>query len=323
MSPEQAEGKKVDARTDVFSFGAVLYEMVTGQRAFQGDTRISTLSAILHKEPTPLHKIVEGAPPDLERLIAYCLRKDPSQRMHSMEDVRLLLEDVREAEQQTDGPGSGGLRGGTGSVAMVLASALAGRTGGVGTGLAALSRAGPLFLPAHAVRNRGRPGERAGLVAGRQDSRLCRRGQWRQADSYTQPGCAGRNARHQLVLQLQLSFLVAGWKPPLLCVPGGQPWICGDIGIFGRSGRPEGCRNLPRRSVTAASLSPDGKTLVFSRGARGATGLWIASPPEAEPRLYRQAPFPERRHHRRPSAVFTGRVQDRHRHLRTSRNRRA
>src|SRR5947208_16263008 len=71
MSPEQAEGRKVDGRSDIFSFGSVLYEMVTGRRAFQGETKMSTLSAILSKEPAPL---AEGTPPELERIIARCLR---------------------------------------------------------------------------------------------------------------------------------------------------------------------------------------------------------------------------------------------------------
>ena len=63
MSPEQAEGKKVDARSDVFSFGAVLYEMVTGRRPFVGDTGASTVAAILTKEPEPPSRIVRGVPP--------------------------------------------------------------------------------------------------------------------------------------------------------------------------------------------------------------------------------------------------------------------
>jgi len=62
MSPEQAEGKPVDGRSDIFSFGSVLYEMLTGQRAFQGETRASTIAAILREEPKPLSQVVEGLP---------------------------------------------------------------------------------------------------------------------------------------------------------------------------------------------------------------------------------------------------------------------
>ena len=92
MSPEQAEGKKVDARSDIFSFGSVLYEMVTGRHAFKGETKISTLSAILHKEPLPIERV----PPELERIITRCLRKDPSRRSHHMDDVRLALQEIKE-----------------------------------------------------------------------------------------------------------------------------------------------------------------------------------------------------------------------------------
>lgn len=77
MSPEQAEGRKVDARSDVFSFGSVLYEMVTGRRPFHGETRLSTLSAILRDEPPPVHDLAPGVPPEIKRLIRRCLRKDP------------------------------------------------------------------------------------------------------------------------------------------------------------------------------------------------------------------------------------------------------
>ncbi len=92
MSPEQAEGKPVDARSDVFSFGAVLYEMLCGRRAFKGDSAVSTLAAILNQEPAPLGGEV---PRDLQRIVARCLRKDLEQRWHSMADVKVALEDVK------------------------------------------------------------------------------------------------------------------------------------------------------------------------------------------------------------------------------------
>ncbi len=92
MSPEQAEGKPVDARSDIFSFGAVLYEMATGRRAFTGDSAISTLSAVLRQEPKPL----EGLPHDLEKTILRCLRKDPDRRFQHMDDVCVALEELKE-----------------------------------------------------------------------------------------------------------------------------------------------------------------------------------------------------------------------------------
>jgi len=95
MSPEQAEGKKVDARSDIFSLGSVLYEMVTGQKAFQGTSKLSTLSAILHQEPKPVSGITPAIPADLERVINRCLRKDPAKRLQHMDDVKLTLDELR------------------------------------------------------------------------------------------------------------------------------------------------------------------------------------------------------------------------------------
>jgi len=96
MSPEQAEGKKVDGRSDIFSFGALLYEMVTGHRAFQGDSKLSTLSAILREEPKPASQIVGGLPRELERIISRCLRKNPERRFQTMADLKVVLEELKE-----------------------------------------------------------------------------------------------------------------------------------------------------------------------------------------------------------------------------------
>jgi Tol biopolymer transport system component/serine/threonine protein kinase len=96
MSPEQAEGKKVDARSDIFSFGSVLYEMVTGRRAFHGDSKLSTLSAILKDDPKPVSSITPDAPRDLEKIISRCLRKDLERRFQNMADLKVALEELKE-----------------------------------------------------------------------------------------------------------------------------------------------------------------------------------------------------------------------------------
>lgn len=92
MSPEQAEGRPVDARSDVFSFGAVLYEMLAGRAAFARETTTATLAAVLRDEPEPLL----GVPSELERIVARCLRKDPARRFQSAADLRVSLDEVRE-----------------------------------------------------------------------------------------------------------------------------------------------------------------------------------------------------------------------------------
>ena len=96
MSPEQAEGRPVDARTDIFSFGALLYEMITGRRAFPGSTRLSTLSSILRDDPPSLSGIVPAVPLELERIISRCLRKDLNRRFQHMGDVRVALLELKD-----------------------------------------------------------------------------------------------------------------------------------------------------------------------------------------------------------------------------------
>ena len=95
MSPEQAEGKKVDARSDIFSFGAVLYEMATGTQAFQGTSSALTLAAVVNAEPTPPSQLAKDLPHELERIILRCLRKDPARRVQVMADLAVDLEELR------------------------------------------------------------------------------------------------------------------------------------------------------------------------------------------------------------------------------------
>jgi Tol biopolymer transport system component/predicted Ser/Thr protein kinase len=101
MSPEQAEGRALDARSDIFSFGTLLYEMVTGRRPFERDSNLSTLAAILYEESKPVRELRPDVPAELEQIVARCLRKDPARRFQHIADVKVLLEDLR---QETGAP---------------------------------------------------------------------------------------------------------------------------------------------------------------------------------------------------------------------------
>ncbi|HSB36336.1 MAG TPA: LpqB family beta-propeller domain-containing protein, partial [Thermoanaerobaculia bacterium] len=92
MSPEQVRGRAADARSDIFSFGAILYEMLSGRRAFSGDSAADTMSAILREEPPDLSVTNQNVSPGLERIVRHCLEKNPEQRFHSAHDVAFALE---------------------------------------------------------------------------------------------------------------------------------------------------------------------------------------------------------------------------------------
>ena len=102
MSPEQAEGKALDGRSDIFSFGAVVYEMVTGRRAFSGDTAVSTLASVIKEHPKPLSEVTPETPRDLEKLINRCLQKQPDRRWQAMADLRVALGELREESESGD-----------------------------------------------------------------------------------------------------------------------------------------------------------------------------------------------------------------------------
>jgi Tol biopolymer transport system component len=92
MAPEQIEGRDVDARTDIFAFGCVLYELLTGHRAFEGQTSSSVMAAVLATKPRPLEELMPLTPPALERIVSRCLAKDPEDRWQSARDVAAELQ---------------------------------------------------------------------------------------------------------------------------------------------------------------------------------------------------------------------------------------
>ena len=135
MSPEQAEGKTVDVRSDIFSLGAVLYEMASGRKPFRGDTTLSIMTSILRDDPAPLSGDPALVPRELERVILRCLKKEPDRRFQTAIDVRNALEEVEEDLRSVSGgrglPGQNPARGTkfakwlmAGAGMLVLAAAL-------------------------------------------------------------------------------------------------------------------------------------------------------------------------------------------------------
>jgi serine/threonine protein kinase/WD40 repeat protein len=113
MSPEQAEGKAVDSRTDVFSLGTILHEMATGERPFRGDTKMSTIGSILRDQPAPVTEHNRSLPRHLGRVIRRCLAKDPDRRYQTALDLRNELEELKaeiDSGEHPPGPGRSAVR---------------------------------------------------------------------------------------------------------------------------------------------------------------------------------------------------------------------
>lgn len=104
MSPEQLEGKAADARADIFAFGSVIYEMLTGKKAFEGKSQASLIAAILEKNPVPVNEIQPMTPPILDRIVRKCLEKDPDQRWQSAADLSSELKWIGEGTNQSQIP---------------------------------------------------------------------------------------------------------------------------------------------------------------------------------------------------------------------------
>jgi Tol biopolymer transport system component len=126
MAPEQLEGGETDARSDVFAFGAILYEMVSGRRAFEGKSQASLIAAILAADPPPLPKVSPIVPASLDRLVNVCLAKEPDARWSSMHDVAIQLRSMLEGSSGFEQVRGGSKRFGALAAWAVAAVAVAG-----------------------------------------------------------------------------------------------------------------------------------------------------------------------------------------------------
>ena len=135
MSPEQAEGKTVDARSDIFSLGIVFYEMLTGERPFTGDTAAAIVSSILRDTPRPVSELQPAIPRELARLVHRCLAKDPIDRYQSAIDLRHGLEetkqDVDSGDMLASHPPAHGSRRSLRTPLAIVAAALVAVTAGI------------------------------------------------------------------------------------------------------------------------------------------------------------------------------------------------
>jgi Tol biopolymer transport system component len=280
MSPEQVEAKPVNARSDIFSFGSMLYEMLTGRRPFQGESNISTLAAILHQEPKPASEFVPEIPRDLEQIVVRCLRKDPQRRIQVMDDVKLLLEEVK------PGPIAAGptaaqrnraqsilLAGAAPALILVLAVwLLAQGASDVPSyrfrpfATEAVDETSPAWSP---------DGKTVAYLAGAQGARQV----------FT------RALGSPIPVQITKSRVDCDslfWHPGgarLYYTSEHRLWSVGAAG-----GEPE----VVVDDTLAATISPDGKTFALIRGGDGPSlTLWITPTREIKPERYRQAPLPE------------------------------
>jgi hypothetical protein len=145
MAPEQVRGEPVDARADVFALGCILYEAATGKRAFEGNTAIDTLHAILHSDPTPIGHLNTLVPEALDRIVRSCLAKDRASRFPSAREVGAELRGLRERDATFARPSTGKARS---KGSALLVAGLAVLVVGIGVAIAAMwPRAGQDRLP--------------------------------------------------------------------------------------------------------------------------------------------------------------------------------
>jgi Tol biopolymer transport system component len=134
MAPEVAQGREADARSDIFSFGCVLYEMITGRRAFEGKSQLSVLTAILEKDPEPLSTVQPSTPPALDYAIQTCLEKNPDNRFQTAHDMKLQLLWITKTGSQAGVPAFTSSRRNKNALWLTALAVLAGASIALATG---------------------------------------------------------------------------------------------------------------------------------------------------------------------------------------------
>jgi len=302
MAPEQVRGLLADPRSDIFALGAVLYEMVSGRRAFRRDTPAETMTAILKDDPPDLRPVAPGAPPALERILRRCLEKSPDERFQSARDVAYALETVATAPDSVVPPTVAAARGDGAKAASGL-----GRGGW--SALAAVLVTGAV-IGALVVTASGRAG---GDLASYRFTPIATEAVYEGSPAWSPDGGTLAFIRDVSgILQVftrgvgeslasQITQAPRDCREPFWSPDGTRVFYISQAGgeeslwsVSAAGGTPQ----TIVRNVRTATISRDGRILAFLRedGPQGASfqSLWISSPPGAEPRRYAEAPLADR-----------------------------
>ena len=278
MSPEQASGGSVDARSDVFSFGLLLYEMVTGRRPFGGGSSAEMLAALLREQPKPPSELVPDVPKELERIILRCLRKEPGRRFQHMADVKVELQEVKEeSDSQASAPAGCAATAKRRSRRRWIARVAAGAPGpGRGRGPDAVAPAAARASaadgrPAHVGAARRRAAASRPTARRSRSARRVRRG---QPGHLAEDRRGGRGpASHDRPRGRTAPRLVSGREadrvPAQRDVPGSQPGLRRprpSTSCRRSAARHAGCPTFPRG--VELSWSPDGRWLAAAKAPR-------------------------------------------------------